>query len=68
MQKYKWMICVQCNRFVRNVPEKLERHMGHRYLRWAHDEPWYHILYCPELLLDWWKIKWSRVLDRARTI
>ena len=57
---YKWWYCLGCHRVFKDRRENLIRHMGHGKHRVAGDEGWWHILYRPELLWDWIKLKLER--------
>lgn len=57
---YKWLFCGPCNRIFRNESSELTKHAGHRPIRIAGNEPWYHMLYEPGLFLDWLKVKWQK--------
>jgi hypothetical protein len=55
-----WLVCGHCNRIFRNVEKELERHAGHRPIRLACDEPWFHVLFRPVLLWEWLRLKMAR--------
>jgi len=56
----KWLYCVPCNRIFRSTSAGLQKHIGHRPIRFAGNEPWWHCLYQPALLLDWLRLKLGR--------
>ena len=53
----KWYFCDHCNRIFKS--EKTYLHVGcpHGSIRYAGNESWWHILYQPELFMDWLKLK-----------
>lgn len=56
---YKWWYCEACRRVYKDSKDNLIRH-AHGRQRIASDEGWWHILYAPELLWDWLKMKLAR--------
>lgn len=56
---YKWWYCEGCHRIFKDSQRNIARH-SHGRQRIASDEGWWHILYCPELLWDWIKLRLER--------
>ena len=57
----KWLHCLECRLPFKPTSNNLRKHI-HKpgSIQILSDAPWYYVLYEPELLLDWIRMKWHR--------